>query len=67
VGNTNENNIIFSKDGAKNWLVKNSEVRGVAMNPVDHPHGGGEGRTPIGRKKHVTHGAIVCLERKVER
>jgi large subunit ribosomal protein L2 len=54
VGNITANNRSFGKVGAKRWLGKSSEVRGVAMNPVDHPHGGGEGRTPIGRKKTVT-------------
>nr|WDD58056.1 ribosomal protein L2 [Haplothismia exannulata] len=42
------------KAGSKRWLGKRPVVRGVVMNPVDHPHGGGEGRSPIGRKKPVT-------------
>jgi large subunit ribosomal protein L2 len=54
VGNITANNRSFNKFGAKIWLAKRSEVRGVAMNPVDHPHGGGEGRTLIGRKKPVS-------------
>ncbi|MFS8016451.1 50S ribosomal protein L2-A [Helianthus anomalus] len=36
------------------WLGKRPVVRGVVMNPVDHPYGGGEGRAPIGRKKATT-------------
>jgi large subunit ribosomal protein L2 len=54
VGNRTSNNRSFGKARAKRWLGKRFEVRGVSMNPVDHPHGGGEGRTPIGRKKPVT-------------
>jgi large subunit ribosomal protein L2 len=41
VGNITTNNRSFSKVGAKRWFGKRSEVRGVAMNPVDHPHRGG--------------------------
>ncbi|CAH1421222.1 unnamed protein product [Lactuca virosa] len=40
--------------GSKRWLGKRPVVRGVVMNPVDHPHGGGEGRAPIGRKQPTT-------------
>jgi large subunit ribosomal protein L2 len=36
------------------WLGRRPVVRGVVMNPCDHPHGGGEGRSPIGRTKPVT-------------
>ena len=39
---------------SKCWLGKRPVVRGVVMNPVDHLHGGGEGRAPIGRKKPTT-------------
>ena len=42
-------NIKLGKAGRKRWLGKRPAVRGVAMNPVDHPHGGGEGRTSGGR------------------
>jgi large subunit ribosomal protein L2 len=35
------------------WLGRRPKVRGVAMNPCDHPHGGGEGRSPIGRVRPV--------------
>ena len=49
VGNKNHENIKIGKAGRSRWLGKRPEVRGVAMNPVDHPHGGGEGRTSGGR------------------
>lgn len=54
VGNIEANNIIIGKAGRNRWLGKKPKVRGVAMNPVDHPHGGGEGRSPIGRPHPVT-------------
>ena len=44
----------LGRAGSKCWLGKRPVVRGVVMNPVDHPHGGGEGRAPIGRKKTAT-------------
>ena len=49
VGNEQHNNISIGKAGRNRWLGKRPKVRGVAMNPVDHPHGGGEGRTSGGR------------------
>ncbi len=49
VGNGDHNNINLGKAGRKRWLGIRPTVRGVAMNPVDHPHGGGEGRTSGGR------------------
>ena len=49
VGNKNHENIRIGKAGRNRWLGKRPKVRGVAMNPVDHPHGGGEGRTSGGR------------------
>nr|YP_009296736.1 ribosomal protein L2 [Apophlaea sinclairii]AOM65876.1 ribosomal protein L2 [Apophlaea sinclairii] len=54
VGNIDANNIIIGKAGKNRWLGKRPKVRGVAMNPVDHPHGGGEGKSPIGRPCPVT-------------
>lgn len=45
VGNVDHENISIGKAGRSRWLGKRSHVRGVAMNPVDHPHGGGEGRS----------------------
>ncbi|MBL4747464.1 MAG: 50S ribosomal protein L2 [Magnetovibrio sp.] len=49
VSNPDQKNIKLGKAGRKRWLGKRPSVRGVAMNPVDHPHGGGEGRTSGGR------------------
>ena len=49
VGNTDHENVSLGKAGRSRWLGKRPKVRGVAMNPVDHPHGGGEGRTSGGR------------------
>ena len=49
VGNSSHNNISLGKAGRKRWLGIRPTVRGVVMNPVDHPHGGGEGRTSGGR------------------
>ena len=49
VSNPDQKNIKLGKAGRKRWLGKRPAVRGVAMNPVDHPHGGGEGRTSGGR------------------
>lgn len=48
VGNVDHGNIKFGKAGRKRWLGYRPTVRGSAMTPRDHPHGGGEGRTPIG-------------------
>jgi large subunit ribosomal protein L2 len=49
VSNSDNKNTNMSKAGRSRWLGKRPKVRGVAMNPVDHPHGGGEGRTSGGR------------------
>lgn len=54
VGNIDHENVVLAKAGRNRWLGKRPSVRGVAMNPIDHPHGGGEGRSPIGRSKPVT-------------
>lgn len=54
VGNIDHNNITIGKAGRNRWLGKKPHVRGIAMNPADHPHGGGEGRSPIGRNHPVT-------------
>ena len=48
VGNTDHGNIKLGKAGKKRHLGIRPTVRGTAMSPRDHPHGGGEGRTPIG-------------------
>ncbi len=49
VGNSEQSNISWGKAGRNRWKGKRPTVRGVAMNPVDHPHGGGEGKTSGGR------------------
>ncbi len=49
VGNADHSNLELGKAGRKRWLGIRPTVRGVAMNPIDHPHGGGEGRTSGGR------------------
>ncbi|MCK9524413.1 MAG: 50S ribosomal protein L2 [Limnochordia bacterium] len=54
VGNVEHENMVVGKAGRSRYLGKRPHVRGVAMNPVDHPHGGGEGRAPIGRPGPVT-------------
>jgi large subunit ribosomal protein L2 len=54
VGNLEHENITVGKAGRSRWQGKRPTVRGVVMNPVDHPHGGGEGKAPIGRKSPVT-------------
>lgn len=54
VGNVEMSNLTLGKAGRTRWLGKRPTVRGVVMNPVDHPHGGGEGRAPIGRSHPVT-------------
>ncbi len=49
VSNPDQQNVNIGKAGRKRWLGMRPHVRGVAMNPIDHPHGGGEGRTSGGR------------------
>jgi large subunit ribosomal protein L2 len=49
VGNLDHENVSIGKAGRSRWLGKRPTVRGVAMNPIDHPHGGGEGKTSGGR------------------
>jgi len=54
VGNKNHELIKIGKAGRSRWLGRRPTVRGSVMNPVDHPHGGGEGRAPIGRKSPMS-------------
>ena len=54
VGNIEHELVVVGKAGRSRWLGKRPSVRGLAMNPVDHPHGGGEGRTSIGLKSPVS-------------
>ena len=80
VSNTDHKNIKIGKAGRNRWKGKRPSVRGVAMNPVDHPHGGGEGKTSGGRspvspwgqsakglktrKNKVTNKYIISWEKK---
>ncbi|HAN86705.1 MAG: 50S ribosomal protein L2 [Bacillota bacterium] len=61
VGNVEHENISLGKAGRSRWAGRRPGVRGVAMNPVDHPHGGGEGRSPIGLKSPVTPWGVPTL------
>lgn len=54
IGNLDAGNITIGKAGRNRWLGNKPKVRGVVMNPVDHPHGGGEGKSPIGKTHPVT-------------
>ena len=54
VGNIDFENITIGKAGRNRWLGIRPANRGVVMNPNDHPHGGGEGHSPVGRKRPVT-------------
>jgi large subunit ribosomal protein L2 len=49
VGNIDQENVTLGKAGRNRWRRRRPSVRGVVMNPVDHPHGGGEGKTSGGR------------------
>lgn len=80
VGNEDHMNVSLGKAGRSRWLGRRPKVRGVVMNPVDHPHGGGEGRTSGGRhpvtpwgvptkgyktrKKRKPSGAFIVKKRK---
>ena len=67
VGNAEHMNITIGKAGRNRWLGKRPENRGVAMNPNDHPHGGGEGRSPVGRKHPVTKWGKCAMGAKTRR
>lgn len=80
IGNEDHMNVTLGKAGRNRWLGKRPKVRGVAMNPIDHPHGGGEGKTAAGRhpvtpwglptkgyktrKKNKPSGAFIVKKRK---
>ncbi|RZC50862.1 hypothetical protein C5167_019302 [Papaver somniferum] len=64
VGYVRVNQKSLGRAGSKRWLGKRPVVRGVFMNPVDHPHGGGEGRAPIGRKQPTTPWSYPALGRR---
>lgn len=67
VGNAEHMNITIGKAGRARWMGKRPETRGVAMNPNDHPHGGGEGRSPVGRKHPVTKWGKCAMGAKTRR
>ena len=67
VGNLEHENITIGKAGRSRWLGIRPENRGVAMNPNDHPHGGGEGRSPVGRKHPVTKWGKDAMGKKTRR
>ena len=54
VGNLDHENVKIGKAGRKRWMGVRPTVRGVVMNPCDHPHGGGEGKSPVGMPSPVT-------------
>ena len=64
VGNSEVMNLSMGKAGRSRWLGKRPTVRGSVMNPVDHPHGGGEGRCPVGRSQPMTPWGKPALGRK---
>nr|NP_074985.1 ribosomal protein L2 [Euglena longa]P34768.1 RecName: Full=Large ribosomal subunit protein uL2c; AltName: Full=50S ribosomal protein L2, plastid [Euglena longa]CAC24596.1 ribosomal protein L2 [Euglena longa] len=67
VGNLDFYNVILGKAGRNRWLGNNPSVRGIAMNPCDHPHGGGEGRSPIGRSKPLTPWGKIALGKRTRK
>jgi large subunit ribosomal protein L2 len=67
VGNAEVRNTSLGKAGRKRWLGRRPEVRGSVMNPCDHPHGGGEGRAPIGRSGPVTPWGKPALGKKTRK
>jgi large subunit ribosomal protein L2 len=67
VGNVDHENISQGKAGRSRWSGIKPSVRGVVMNPRDHPHGGGEGKSPIGRKNPCTPWGKPALGRKTRR
>ncbi len=66
LGNIDHKNMKIGKAGRNRWLGKKPTVRGVVMNPVDHPHGGGEGKSPIGGQPQTPWGkpALGATTRK---
>ena len=66
VGNIDHGNITGGKAGRSRWLGKRPAVRGAAMNPVDHPHGGGEGKSKGGRHP-VTPWGVPTLGKRTRR
>ena len=67
VGNLEHENITIGKAGRSRWLGRRPETRGIVMNPNDHPHGGGEGRSPVGRKSPMTKWGKIAMGKKTRR
>ncbi|HVK06553.1 MAG TPA: 50S ribosomal protein L2 [Armatimonadaceae bacterium] len=68
VGNLEHENESWGKAGKSRWLGRKPHVRGVVMSPRDHPHGGGEGKSPVGRKKGpVSATGVLALGFKTRR
>ena len=67
VGNLEHENISIGKAGRSRWLGIRPATRGVVMNPCDHPHGGGEARSPVGRKHPVTKWGKCAMGAKTRR
>ncbi|MGE5396467.1 MAG: 50S ribosomal protein L2 [Chitinophagales bacterium] len=67
VGNLDHENITIGKAGRSRWMGIRPTVRGSVMNPVDHPHGGGEGRAPVGRKYPVSPWGKIAIGGKTRK
>lgn len=67
VGNLDHENVTLGKAGRSRWLGIRPTVRGSVMNPVDHPHGGGEGRAPVGRKYPVSPWGKIAIGGKTRK
>jgi large subunit ribosomal protein L2 len=67
VGNLEHENMTLGKAGRSRWLGIRPGVRGSVMNPTDHPHGGGEGRAPIGRKYPVSPWGKIAIGGKTRK
>lgn len=67
VGNAEHGNITVGKAGRTRWMGRRPTVRGKAMNPNDHPHGGGEGGCSVGRKSPMTKWGKPALGRRTRR
>jgi large subunit ribosomal protein L2 len=67
IGNVDAKNVVLGKAGRMRYLGRRPHVRGVVMNPCDHPHGGGEGRSPVGKKQPVTPWGKPTLGKKTRK
>lgn len=67
VGNLDHENITVGKAGRSRWMGIRPSVRGAVMNPADHPHGGGEGRAPVGRKYPVSPWGKIAIGGKTRK